>query len=93
MAWKAVPRQYHAGNGGLIPPFPTEGSLGSLLLKPFSSARTAGGEEQIAIGVEKLDGRAVTVAVGVSEMYRGGDYAIVDKGAVLIKAVPPIRNE
>jgi hypothetical protein len=58
------------------------------LLKPRCTAPATGGEEQIAISVEKLDGRAVTLAVGVGEMYRGGDYTVVDKGAVLVKAVP-----
>src|SRR5262249_54093505 len=60
------------------------------LLKPFPSARAAGGEEQIPISVEQLDGRTVSVVVGISEMYRGSDYPVVGKGAVLVIAVPSI---
>jgi len=45
------------------------------LFKSRSSPPAAGGENKIPVGVENLDRGAVTEAVGIGELYRGGHYA------------------
>ena len=45
------------------------------LLKPCPSRPAGGGENKIPVGVENLDRGAVSEAVGIGELYRGGHYA------------------
>ena len=45
------------------------------LFKSRSSPPAAGGENKIPGGVENVDRGAVSEAVGIGELYRGGHYA------------------
>jgi hypothetical protein len=58
----------------------------SNLFKPRSSRPAAKGADQIPVSVEDLDRRAISEAVGVGKMDRGGDYSRTREGAVLVSA-------